>query len=110
MEAEVRLTNMDAANIDFQVLSPNPLTYFHHIDSSDAVRFCEQHNNALAEIVLAHPTRLAGFAALPMQDVGAACGELERAITELDLLGAYIGTDIGRPLNDPALDLSLIHI
>ncbi|GIR14875.1 MAG: hypothetical protein CM15mP25_6300 [Gammaproteobacteria bacterium] len=27
--------------------------------------------------------------------------ELERAITELDLLGAYIGTDIGRPLNDP---------
>ena len=41
---------------------------------------------------------------MPMQDVGAACAELERAITELNLLGAYIGTDIGRPLNDPALD------
>ena len=27
MEAEVRLANMDAADIDFQVLSPNPLTY-----------------------------------------------------------------------------------
>ena len=56
MEAEVRLINMDAVGIDFQVLSPNPLTYFHHIDASDAVRFCEQHNNALAEIVLAHST------------------------------------------------------
>ncbi|MBR9795747.1 MAG: amidohydrolase family protein [Luminiphilus sp.] len=104
MESDVRLTNMDAAGIDFQVLSPNPLTYFHHIGPSDAVGFCEQHNNALAEVVLAHPTRLAGFAALPMQDIQAACAELERAINELDLLGAYVGTDIGRPLNDPALD------
>ena len=104
METNVRLTNMDTAGIDFQVLSPNPLTYFHHIGPGDAVGFCEQHNNALADIVLAHSTRLAGFAALPMQDIGGACAELERAVTELDLLGAYVGTDIGRPLNDPALD------
>ena len=51
--------------------------------------------------MLAHPT-LAGFAALPMQDIGQPARTRTR-ITELDLLGA-IGTDIGRPLNDPALD------
>ena len=104
MEAEVRIRNMDTAGIDFQVVSPNPLTYFHHIAPADAISFCREHNNALAKMVNAFPTRLAGFAALPMQDISAACEELERAITELDLLGAYIGTDIGRPLNDPSLD------
>ncbi len=104
MEADIRVANMDVADIDFQVISPNPLTYFHHIEPGDAVGFCREHNNALAEMVARHPTRLAGFAALPMQDIGAACEELDRAVTDLDLLGGYIGTDIGRPLNDPSLD------
>ena len=49
MDTDVRLGNMDAAGIDFQVLSPNPLTYFHHVSPRDAVRFCQQHNNALAK-------------------------------------------------------------
>lgn len=104
MEEGIRVANMDSAGIDFQVVSPNPLTYFHHIEPEYGVRFCQEHNDALAEMVARHPTRLAGFAALPMQDIDAACEELKRAVQELDLLGAYIGTDIGRPLNDPALD------
>ena len=110
MDTSVRLANMDAAGIDFQVLSPNPLTYFHHIGASEAVSFCRGHNDALAEIVGEHPSRLAGFAALPMQDIAAACEELDRAVTELDLLGGYIGTDIGRPLNDPELDRFYEHV
>ena len=110
MDTSVRLANMDAAGIDFQVLSPNPLTYFHHIGVSEAVSFCRGHNDALAEIVGEHPSRLAGFAALPMQDIAAACEELDRAVTELDLLGGYIGTDIGRPLNDPELDRFYEHV
>ena len=110
MDTSVRLANMDAAGIDFQVLSPNPLTYFHHIGASEAVTFCRGHNDALAEIVAEHPSRLAGFAALPMQDIVAACEELDRAVTELDLLGGYIGTDIGRPLNDPELDRFYEHV
>ena len=110
MDTSVRLANMDAAGIDFQVLSPNPLTYFHHIGASEAVSFCRGHNDALAEVVGEHPSRLAGFAALPMQDIAAACEELDRAATELDLLGGYIGTDIGRPLNDPELDRFYEHV
>jgi len=110
MDTSVRLANMDAAGIDFQVLSPNPLTYFHHIGATEAVSFCRGHNDALAEIVAEHPSRLAGFAALPMQDIGAACEELDRAVTALDLLGGYIGTDIGRPLNDPELDRFYEHV
>jgi aminocarboxymuconate-semialdehyde decarboxylase len=104
MDPALRIEAMDRAGIDLQVLSPNPLTYFHFIPAAEAINFCRRHNDALAALVDAHPERLAGFAAVPMQDTEAACAETERAIGELGLLGPYIGTDFGRPLNDPSLD------
>ena len=104
MDVELRLAAMDERAIDFQVLSPNPLTYFHFIDERDAVAFCRCHNDALATLVAAHPERLAGFAALPMQAPAAAVAELHRAVLELGLWGGYIGTDFGRSLDDPAVD------
>ena len=105
MEVDLRLAAMDAQGIDFQVLSPNPLTYFHFVGEADAVAFCRRHNDALAALVGAHPGRLAGFAALPMQAPNAAAEELHRAVEELGLWGGYVGTDFGLRLNDPALDV-----
>ncbi len=104
MDVDVRLAAMERAGLDFQVLSPNPLTYFHYVGADDAVAFCRRHNDALAALVRRHPRRLAGFAALPMQHVAAACDELERAVRELGLLGAYVGTDFGTPLDSESLD------
>lgn len=104
MDLDLRLAAMDAAGLDFQVLSPNPLTYFHFIEKELADKFCHAHNQALAALVGKAPERVAAFATLPMQDVEAAIRALIFAVEELGFLGAYIGTDIGRPLNDPALD------
>ncbi len=104
MDVDVRVARMDQAGIDFQLLSPNPLTYFHFIEPEPAIAFCREHNEALARLVRRHPGRLAGLAALPMQDIPAACDELERAVGGLGMLGAGIGTDFGRPLNAPELD------
>jgi aminocarboxymuconate-semialdehyde decarboxylase len=104
MDVGLRLERMDAAGIDFQLLSPNPLTYFHFIDAPDAIRFCRTHNDVLAKIVATHPDRLGGAAALPMQNVGAAIEELDRAVRDLGLVGGYIGTDMPRPLDDEAMD------
>lgn len=104
MDVDQRIARMATAGIDFQILSPNPLTYFHYIDALSAIRFCQRHNDVLLELVKLHPEKLAGFAALPMQDIPAACDELRRAVTELGLLAAYIGTDIGQPLDGAALD------
>lgn len=104
MDVEVRLAAMDTAGLDFQVLSPNPLTYFHYIDTPTADKFCHIHNDALAELISPHRTRLAAFAAVPMQDVDRAIAETERAVTDLKMVGPYIGTNFGRPLDDPALD------
>ena len=104
MDPELRLQAMDTAGIDYQVLSPNPLTYFHFIDANDAQNFCRVHNDALADVVAPRSERLGAFAALPMQDLGFAMEEAKRAVQELGFLGVYIGTDVGRKLNDPELD------
>ncbi len=104
MDAAVRLRQMAEAGVDFQLLSPNPLTYFSHIDPPDAVAFCRAHNDALAAQLAAHPGRLAGLAALPTQDLGASVEELHRAVSDLGLWGAQIGTDNAEPLHAPAFD------
>ncbi len=104
MDVDLRLAAMDAIGIELQVLSPNPLTYFHHIEAPIAADYCRWHNEAMAEIVARHPERFRGFAQLPMQDVEAAAAELRRAVGELGLVGAYIGTDFGRTFDDRDLD------
>jgi uncharacterized protein len=60
-------------------------------------------NDELAALVAAHPDRFAGFAAaLPMNDPGAAAGELERAMSQLGALGAQLHTNVsGVPLDEP---------
>lgn len=104
MDVDIRLQRMDEARIDFQFLSPNPLTYFHHVEAAAAASFCRTNNDAVAGIAREHPDRLGGFAAMPIQDIGAACEELSRGVRELGLRGAYMGTDTVRPLHDPEMD------
>lgn len=104
MDVALRLAAMDRAGIDYQLLSPNPLTYFHFIEPPLARDFCRVHNNALAAAISAHRDRLAACAAVPMQDIGFAIEETQRAVRELGMVGPYIGTDFGRPLDSSALD------
>ena len=104
MDVAVRLERMQAAGLDWQLLSPNPLTYFHWIPAADAVSYCRIHNDALAKLVAAQADRLGGAAQLPMQDIPAAIAEIRRAVGDLGLLAAYIGTDLPHGLDDPAMD------
>jgi len=104
MDLELRIQGLDNAGIDFQLLSPNPLTYFHHVEPLAATEFCRRHNDTVAALAERHPDRVGAFAAIPIQDVGAACEELERGVKELGLHGAYMGTDTVRTLNDPSMD------
>ena len=103
MDVDLRLDLNDHLGIELQVLSPNPLTYFHHIEADLAAEFCRWHNDELAAMTASHPDRLRGFAQLPMQAIDAAVGELRRGV-ELGLVGAYIGTDFGCDFDDERLD------
>lgn len=104
MDVDLRLALNDRLGIDVQVLSPNPITYFHHVEAEVANAFCRWHNDELAALVARHPDRLRGFAQVPMQQVDLAVAELRRAVGDLGLLGAYIGTDFGIDVDDERLD------
>ena len=104
MENDMRIELMDTLGIDLQLLSPNPLTMFHRIEPDVANEFCKIHNDAMAETVSEYPDRFLGSASLPMQDIDAACRELERSIKTLGLVAASTGTDYPFGLDDPRLD------
>jgi uncharacterized protein len=95
-----RIAAMDAAGIDVQVLS---LTSpgVEQLDAPEAVAFARETNDLLVEAVRRHPSRFAGFAALPTANPEAAADELERTIREHSFKGALInGHTRGRYLDD----------
>lgn len=104
MNVDKRLVEMDRVGIARQMLSPNPLTFFGGIESGPATDFARATNDAMAALVCEHPDRLVGSAQLPLQDPDAAAAEAERAVNELGLIAAYVGTDYGFSLDDVRLD------
>jgi predicted TIM-barrel fold metal-dependent hydrolase len=104
---EKRLKSMDDAGITVGVLSnsgPGPDL----VPGPDGVAIARELNDHLAAAVARHPTRFAGFAALPMQSPDACAAELERAVKQLRFHGALInGTTEGRFLDHPSYDALL---
>jgi uncharacterized protein len=94
-----RLAEMDAAGIDMQVLS---LQYpgTEQCENAEALSIARDANDFLAEAVKKHPTRFAGFAALPTGTPDKAAEELERRV-RAGFKGAIInGHNRGRYLDD----------
>jgi 2,3-dihydroxybenzoate decarboxylase len=101
----LRLEQMDAAGIDFQILSLFDPGVQDETDVARAIDLARAANDALAETVRGNPNRFGGFATLATQDPDAAAAELERAVTELGLVGGLInGHCQGRYLDDPAYE------
>ena len=104
MDPKIRIEKMDVANIDLQVLTPNPLTYFHYSEKDLSINFSKKHNDSLSYHIKYAPSRLVGMANLPLQDPSASVDELHRAIEDLNLCGAAIGTSSIYQLDDPIYD------
>src|ERR1700692_3860837 len=73
---EWRLPEMDRYGIDVQVLSCTCPGIQGIPDAATAIQTARTLNDVLADMVRTHPTRFAGFAALPMQDPKEAASEL----------------------------------
>ena len=96
----LRISEMDAAGIDVQVLSLNS-PGVEQLDALPAQTLSRQTNDSLGEAVKRHPDRLAGFAALPTALPDIAAGELERTVRDYGFKGAVInGHNRGRYLDD----------
>lgn len=76
----------------------------HHLDESEAVKFCREVNDEVAEVQRAYPDRYQGVAVLPMQHPKLALQELERASGALGLRTISIASNVrGLNLDEPTV-------
>src|SRR5262245_32888445 len=81
-DLDARLAAMDAAGIDVAVVSlSTPNVFF--LEPPDQPDLARRMNDAYAQAVADHPTRIRAFASIPMDDPDAALAELHRALGEL---------------------------
>ncbi len=100
-----RLRRMDDAGIGGQVVAPWIDLCAYGLDRVIGARFSRAVNTHLAEMVSAHPDRLAALATVPLQDPPAAAAELRFAVQELGMMGVQIGTTVGnKDLHDPLFE------
>ena len=102
---DMRLRDMDANEVDVQVLSPTVFTFFYDREPALALACAAIQNEEIAAVLRRQPDRFIGLASVPLQAPEQAADELRRAMTKLGLRGAMIGTHVnGRNLDDPALE------
>ncbi len=94
-----RLEKMDKLGIEISVLSLNAPVLQAMWDTKATIELAKRSNDFLAEVLVKHPKRFLGFAALPMQDPEAAAQELTRCVKELGFVGALVNgyTERGKP-------------
>ena len=103
-ELDARFALLDRAGIDMQILSATPLSP-HLEDEQAAVDAARRINDEYAELVARYPTRFRAIASLPLPHIDAALRELERAFTQLNMLGACITTSVlGLSIADPLFE------
>ncbi len=97
-----RLADMDRLGVDVQAISPSPGQYYYFADPElgrDAARLV---NDTIAATVAAQPDRLVGMGTVPLQQVELAVAELKRCVSDLNLRGIEIASNVnGLELADP---------
>jgi aminocarboxymuconate-semialdehyde decarboxylase len=106
---EVRAADMDADGVDAQVVSPTPVFFSYERPASEAAAVARIFNDLTLEICSRLPERLIPFCQVPLQDVDAACAELDRALAA-GHRGVEIGNHVGeRDIDDPGTVEFLQH-
>ena len=92
-DIDARLREMDRAGVQRQVLAWVGGAFDGALPPADARPLWRAQNDDLAALVKKHPTRFSALASLPTANVAWAAEELERAHSELGLIGAVLPLD-----------------
>jgi aminocarboxymuconate-semialdehyde decarboxylase len=87
---EERLQDMDDQGVEVQVVSIHTPLFSYHLDAEQGRQLAREVNDEIAGMTRQWPQRFAGLATLPVQDVGVAIEELDRAVNGLGLKGAEL--------------------
>jgi aminocarboxymuconate-semialdehyde decarboxylase len=102
-DPDLRVADLDRLGIERQVLSPPPLMFCYWAEPSAAAAFCRLHNDAIAQVVAAYPSRFLGAAIVPLQAPTLAVREIER-VARLGFRCVEIGSSVdGRDLDEAPL-------
>lgn len=108
-DPEVRAADMNADGVDIQVVSPTPVFFSYDRPAHEAAAVARIFNDLTLEICSGLPERLIPFCQVPLQDVDAACAELDRCL-DAGHRGVEIGNHVGdRDLDDPGTIEFLQH-
>ncbi|MBN8992156.1 MAG: amidohydrolase family protein [Rhizobiales bacterium] len=102
-DAQRRIDDMSADDVDIQVISPMPELLSHWFPAADADALCRHVNQGIAQLCRANPRKFIGVGMAPMQDASLAIERLDE-IKSLGLRGIEIGSHInGIALGDVRL-------
>lgn len=108
-DPEVRAADLDADGVDVQVVSPTPVFFSYARPAGQAAAVARIFNDLALEICAPLPDRLVPFCQVPLQDIDAACRELDRCLAA-GHIGVEIGNHVGnRDLDDPGVVEFLQH-
>jgi len=103
-DAEARIRDLDRMGIDLQALSPSPILLFYGDQPEPAAYFSRLQNEAIQQVVRAHPDRFVGLGTVPLQGVSHAL-EIAAEAKQLGLKGLEIGTSVeGKSLDAPEFE------
>jgi len=97
-----RISDMDRMGLEVQLLAGWIDLTGYDLAGREGLSYARAHNDCLAEEAAREPSRLRPVATIPLQDPAAAAKELERAMSELGMVGAQIATTVGPEWLDTA--------
>jgi aminocarboxymuconate-semialdehyde decarboxylase len=100
-----RIADMDADDVDRQVISPIPITFGYGLSPEGVADLSRAQNEWIADVVRTFPSRFSGLGTVPLQDPDRAAEMVVQARKVLGLAGVEIGSNVyGMNLDDRALD------
>jgi aminocarboxymuconate-semialdehyde decarboxylase len=94
VDLDEHLAHAAAAGVDVLVLGPATMAEVFNLPAGEAAELLDHVHVEYAAAQIAHPDRVVGLAALPMQEPSLALKVLDHAVGELDLRGVSLVTTV----------------
>jgi aminocarboxymuconate-semialdehyde decarboxylase len=105
VDADVKLAELEAAELEAAVVSVSPTLFYYHVDADAGEAMARAVNLGLAAMIATSAERLKWMASVPLQAPERAAAVLADAV-DAGCAGVEIGTAVGRErrLDDPGLE------